>query len=511
MAHTSTIQDTPPPQSARNFSARGLLETARHFLLPGLAAIYPAVFYYGHNLSDLLLVNLGRTLVIYLLLAVVFYIFSLLLNHWQPLKAANAAFIFLVFFNAYGILERAATRLDWFPVRSYTFLPLVLLIAFYAAWGMVKLKDSPAKQFWNAAVILVAGLILYNLVVIVPGEISKSQRTRSAATETRQTGENASKSQPDIYYIILDEFAGFQSMREYWEYSGVDQFKDFLTSRGFVVYEESKASAPSTLHQLFTRLNYQDTPYELNDENLALWLGGIADNRVMKFMKDQGYTTVTFNEMSYAYSSAREMLNVDYAFDYKDVPATSLGIFFDNFGILVADNTMLNIFSRFYKRSGSNQHSNMIFYTVKKIGELEEIQSPKFVYIHLIFPHLPYMFDENGNVNLPEVYYKYDYYLGNYKFAIKMATEMVNNILSGYPSSRQPVIILQSDHGFRNIRDKNTDEQPLPDYPKEFGLNILYARLLPGYEATYSAPEQDPINTFPLLFNYLFDANIDLK
>jgi hypothetical protein len=300
-------------------------------------------------------------------------------------------------------------------------------------------------------------------------------------------------------------------MREYWEYSDIDKFKEFLISRNFVVYEGSKAGANSTLHQLFTRLNYQETPYELTQENMDIWFGGIADNRMMKFMKDQGYATVTFNEMSYAYSSAQEIQNVDYSFDYEDVPATDLGVFFDNFGILVADNTMINVFSKFYKRSGSNQHSSMIFYTTKKIGDLQEISSPKFVYVHLIFPHLPYMFDQDGNVNLPEVYTNYDYYLGNYQFAIKLAMEMVDNILSEYSPTQQPVIVLQSDHGFRNLKDKNTDVQPLPDYPREFGLNILYARLMQGYEASYSAQEVDPINTFPVIFNYLFEVNIPLK
>jgi hypothetical protein len=172
---------------------------------------------------------------------------------------------------------------------------------------------------------------------------------------------------------------------------------------------------------------------------------------------------------------------------------------------------MLNIFSEFYKRTGSNQHSNMIFYTVKKIGDLQEIPSQKFVYVHLIFPHLPYMFDQNGNLNPPDAYYNYDYYLGNYQFAIKLAMELVENILSNYSSTEKPVIVLQSDHGFRNLEDKNTDTSPLPNYPREFGLNILYARLLPGYQPSYSTQEQNPINTFPIIFNTLFDAKIELK
>jgi hypothetical protein len=511
MAQNPAVQEAHTPPSASKVSAYGILDACKYFLLPALAAIYPSVFYYGHNIHDLLLVNLGRTLSIYFLLTVIFFNISFFFNHGALLKAANATFVFLIFFNAYGILEKYFVQLDWFPVRSFTFLPVVLLIAFYSTWLIVKLKDSLAKQLWNASVIIVAGLILYNLTIIVPAEILKYRRSNSAISATPQTIPGLQKNKPDIYYIILDEFAGFKSMGEYWEYSDIDKFKEFLILHNFVVYEDSKAGANSTLHQLFTRLNYQETPYELTQENMDIWFEGIADNRVMKFMKDQGYSTITFNEMSYAYSSAQEMRNVDYSFDYKDVPATDLGIFFDNFGILVADNTMINVFSKYYKRSGSNQHSNMIFYTARKIGDLREIPSPKFIYVHLIFPHLPYMFDQDGNVNLPEVYTNYDYYLGNYKFAVKVAMEMVDNILSEYSPTQQPVIILQSDHGFRNLKDRNTDVLPLPDYPREFGLNILYARLLPGYEPSYSAQEMDPINTFPIVFNYLFDANIPLK
>ncbi len=511
MVQTLADQDVHTPISANKDSDYGIKDYFKYFLLPALAVIYPSVFYYGHNIHDLLLVNLGRTLIIYFLLAIIFYSISFFFHHRVPLRAANATFVFLIFFNAYGILEKSAIQLDWITIRSFTFLPVVLLIAFYSTWLIAKLNYSLAKQFWNAGAIIVAGLILYNLTMIVPIEISKHRTSNSNNSATTQTDPSEQKNKTDIYYIVLDEFAGFKSMREYWDYSDTDKFKEFLVSRNFVVYEDSKAGANSTLHQLFTRLNYQETPYELTQENMDIWFEGIADNRVMKFMKDQGYSTITFNEMSYAYTSAQKMQNVDYSFDYEDVPAADLGVFFDNFGILVADNTMINVFSKYYKRSGSSQHSNMIFYTTRKIGDLREIPSPKFVYVHLIFPHLPYMFDQDGNVNLPEVYTNYDYYLGNYKFAVKLAMEMVDNILSEYSPTQPPVIILQSDHGFRNLKDKNTDVQPLPDYPREFGLNILYARLMPGYEASYSTQEQNPINTFPIIFNHLFHANIPLK
>jgi hypothetical protein len=263
-----------------------------------------------------------------------------------------------------------------------------------------------------------------------------------------------------------------------------------------------------------TRLNYELYPFT-NGSNVhnshISWMNAIADNKVMRYVKSLGYSTAVFDETQVAYPSMPAII-ADYS--YKNDPNTSSGmVLFDEFGTLIADNTMLRAFSKFYKINNPtySQHRDMIFYTVEKIGNRNEVTSPKFIHVHLMLPHFPFLFTENGNINNPQYYQNWNYYLGNYKYAIQIAEKMVNNIMSNADPNHPPIIILQSDHGARNQKTGSPDSAVLENYPEEYKTSILFAMNIPGYDYSTIPQDVDPINTFPIIFNYLFDAKIPLK
>jgi len=485
-----------------------IAQYTRYFLLPVLAAFYPSFFFYGNNVHDLLFIDLARTLFVYFMIAIVVYFAFLVMYRNTPLKAAIATFIFLIFFNLYGLLENLILKLDWFPVYDYLTMPIALLLAGYSIWFINKLKDHAAKQFWNFGAIVLGGLIIYNIALMLPIEVARLQKTNPIRSDIATTVLTAQQESPDIYYIILDEFSGLAPMREFWKDPVVDQFSDFLKSNGFAVFEISHGGSQDTITEIASRLNFQKYPYEQEASKREKLFDVIADNRVMNYLKQTGYTIVTFNEMQFGYSSA-PTIKADVTYNYGDTPTTNLGTFFNDFGMMVADNTMLNVVSDSYKRSGANKHTNMIFFTTNKIGNLREITSPKFVYVHLLVPHAPFIFDEHGDLNPPSSYTDYSYYPGNYKFAIFLAQKMLNNIISDSDPSSPPVIILQSDHGLRNFASAFAGQPG--DFTEENSTHILYALSMPGYEPSFSAREMDPINTFPIVFNHLFDAGIPLK
>jgi hypothetical protein len=105
----------------------------------------------------------------------------------------------------------------------------------------------------------------------------------------------------------------------------------------------------------------------------------------------------------------------------------------------------------------------------------------------------------------------WQYYLENYMFSIKVAESMINNILANADLKNPPVIILQSDHGARNHLTSQIGSAVLPNYPEKFKTLILFALSLPGYDYSSLSQDINPINTFPIVLNHLFDANIALK
>ena len=496
-------------QRTPSFSPATLLPALKAGILPILSAIYPAVFHYANNVSIVILPSLERTLFLYSTLALIFYIVFFIFMKRQPIRAANATFLFLIFFNLYGVVYDYLVNQDSIQIEHYSFLPPYLLLAVYSIWLITKLNSN---QFWKAAVFLLGILVIFNLAKIIPAEAAKHKITSQENVIYPVIENSSAKSNyPDIYFILFDEFAGFDSMRNYWKYQGVDEFGEFLISKGFFVAENSRSTSIKTLHQVAERLNYQE--YQLGTERASNY-DAIVNNRVMQYLKSLGYTTVVFDEKKFGYPAIPRM-TADYAFESDTDTSINadFGNLFDDFGILVAENTMLRAFPLFYNKSIDpvfETHRDMIFFTASKVSNLDEVPSPKFVHAHLIFPHYPFMFSENGTTIDPTYYYNWNYYLGNYKFAIKLAEKMVNDILENADPARPPIIILQSDHGARNILITSRNGVKLENFPEEYKTHILNAILLPGYDTSQLPQDLKPINTFPIIFNHYFDANIPL-
>jgi hypothetical protein len=490
--------------------------------LPLGIAVFPTIFFYSNNVALLPLSSLARMIAFNIFFAVGLYLVFFIFSKRQSVQAANSTFIFLVFFNVYSAIYNYLLNLDVIRIEHYTLLPFLLLLAVYSAYFITKVS---APRFWNGAFFILSVLLIFNAVKIIPAEIAKGRMPDVIIPlEENSNVLVTDKDHPDIYFIILDEFAGFDAMRDYWNYTGVDQFSDFLNSKGFYVIENSHGNSTDTLHLMAERLNYQEYSYDPSShENIPIYDAAIADNSVMRFLKSNGYTTVVFDERRLGYPGIHS-IKADYLYEFgsNSIPHTGMsigvlkdiGFYFDDFGELVVAKTMLSAYPEIYTNNnpGVSEHGDMIYFTVNKLANLDEIRSPKFVYVHLLLPHFPFMFDESGNVTTIDRYWNWNYYIDNYKYSIQIAEKMIDGILSDADPERPPVIILQSDHGARNLPvPSRKGSATLENYPEKYKTLILNAIYMPGYDTSSLPQDFDPINTFPIVFNHYFDANIPLK
>lgn len=336
----------PADSNKRNFQLMGSYLKA--LTLPVLLAMIPTLYHYGNNVEKLTSASLWPMLVFNAVLATIVYIVCLAFTRFQPFKAALAASIFLIFFNVYGLVYRYLLQADVIRVKHYTLLPLTILLAVYVIGFVVRRKDAVLMSLWRNLLLVVGILVILNLVTIIPAEVRMWNSRKTTASPELQGAVSAGEKSPDIYYIIMDEFVGLQGMREYWDYQGVDEFARFLKDRGFFVAESSYAGSTDTLHQMASRLNYQEYPY--SEKDLQMYFDEIADNRVMDFLKSRGYTTVVFDETKLGYTSAKS-IQADYLYEYgsSSIPQGEVGTYgfaFDEFGELVIDNTMLYAISQ---------------------------------------------------------------------------------------------------------------------------------------------------------------------
>ncbi len=483
------------------------LSFLKHFLPVFLLALFPSIFHYANNVSILTINSLYRITLLNVIIGLIFYILcSFTIKYFG--KAAIASIIFLLFYNIYGVIYDFLFKLDLFRVHHYNLLPAVILILFYIILIIVHIDGSIHKIFWQISSIVLIVLCTYNFLRIIPVELRKN-RSKETIIQNNAIHENDTRN-PDIYFIILDEFSGFEAIRTYWQYEEIDHFKNQLLKYGFFVAEESYAGSIDTLHQMAMRLNYKE--YPLKGEYLNTYFHDIANNRVMEYLKEKGYTTIAFDQsrMSFAYP-AKTPINSDILYEEDITKGGYSNYLFDDFGVLVSDNTMLYAFSQFYKINNPElrKHRDMINFTTKKLGDLKEY-NPMFAYVHLLLPHMPFMFDADGRFVDPKYHHSWDHYLDQYIYSVTVVEKMLINIFSQYGINDQPVIILQSDHGARNKASSRIEDKILENYPEDYKRLILNAIYMQNCDSNFFTQNMDPNNTFPIVFNCIFNDNIPL-
>jgi len=485
----------------------------RHLPVPVLIAAYPTFFLYQVNAAILAPSSILLPLAVCIIFAILVYGLWFAGNGRRAIVASNATVGFLASFLLYGSIYEGLLKADALPADHYRLLPVVLLLGLYAGLLLAKLRLPVALKVQQALCVILGGLILYNLAGVAVVEYRKSAsapRARPIATGTSEA--RAGDSAPDIYYIILDEFAGFNVVREYWHYDQIDRFETYLKDKGFFVASASRSRTASTMHEVAARLNYQ---YPEGGRDSVYYSGLIAHNEVMKKLSGLGYTTVVFDGAGGAFAFPGKIpIAADYTFEYVPEATDSAGIEVDEFARLVFDRTMLRVLTDANQGAYAPMVSRFkenILYTFERVADLTEVPSPKFVYAHIMLPHMPFVFDESGRLNDTKYLYNWNYYLGSYVFATRKTQELIDKLLRSSDPGNPPIIIIQSDHGARNMATEDPDSVTLADYPDDDKYEILNAFLLPGLDTSLLAEDFAPINTFPLIFNTYFGDELPLE
>lgn len=480
-----------------------LKQYLKYLPLPLLVAAYPVLFLFGHNTSILNLNALVFPMSASLLLAGVIYtLFCLFLQ--KPLLASLSVNVFIAFYYLYGSIDHLVMKWNQSLAQSAVLLPLVVVLALALGALATRIKRQVAIAIHKILLVVSAGLILYNLfAVTVPAEAQKALANRSPFVLDVPVTGGAANAKPDIYYIIFDEYSGFETIRNYWHQTYGEQFKAFLQQNGFFVATGSRSVTLNTGAEIATRLNLQ--PYSTNLAD-KVKQNAIDNNKVMAVMKAYGYTTVAIDMFFPG-------IHADQTVQYNPKDAERIAA--DAFEKLFLDMTMLNPFSEHFQSSNQTavKQRDMILYSLDKTVEPGKIPSPKFVYTHILLPHEPFIFDKDCNLLPTQAHDDWNYYLGQHQCATQLAEQLIVNLLAQADPNNPPVIILQSDHGARNLptlaADGTTLNHLLPNFPIEKGHDILNALYLPGFDTSQLSNTMDPTETFAIVLNHYL--NVGLK
>jgi hypothetical protein len=477
---------------------------------PILFALYPVLALYSLNTalvppSDVplpLSATLLGTLVIWGILSLA------LRNIARGAAGASASVVFIYadghiwnFVKKLSAFERPfASQDDFLWVWAVLFLSVLAL----ACWKWKRQEE--VTRTLNAFGIL---LLIIPVFSISASWASAWRGTKIQASISGSTKLDTSE-RPDIYYIILDGYGRSDAIKRVIGVSN-DWFIKALRDRGFYIPKESRSNYCETELSISSSLNMDylqkllpDVSPKLDDRQVLDKL--IDENGVSKYLRKIGYR---YEAITSGFPAIHP-----YSADLWLYKPRGLTLFE---GVLLAETP----FPPQEPGSYMSQFDSRRIILRSAFENLEKSSNrgtqPRFIFVHLLAPHPPFVFDANGksvrpktmpysivdgnhyfqNGGTPKEYA--DGYAGQVTYISKLMLAAVDKILSNNP--KPPVIILQGDHGSKLKLDQ--EEVSKTDLNECFPN--LNAYLVPNNVKVKLYDGITPVNSFRLIFNGLFD------
>jgi hypothetical protein len=164
----------------------------------------------------------------------------------------------------------------------------------------------------------------------------------------------------------------------------------------------------------------------------------------------------------------------------------------DTSGALIFTDATVKLPELFQPKIGlKRMHRERVLYALDHLPEAAALPGPKFVFAHIVSPHMPYVLGPDGET-LDKDIAEMDGYRGQVTYINKRIIPILEQIIAS--SETPPVIIIQADHG-SVISDPAHRMQILNAYYFPNGGEWLL------YDAI------SPVNSFRLVFNHYFNAS----
>ena len=466
-----------------------------HRIYPFLIAIYPVLALRNYNIDYVDLPAILRSLVVVLGLTALFWlVFQLIFQDIRisGILTSLALIIVLSYGHIYVQIEKALGE----PIR-HIFLAGLFSGIFLLICGILAKKPSLAdgtRQFLaNTALILVV-LALGQSVI---HDVNSYSATRDLSSASQAP---AKSNLPDIYLIVLDAHGRSDVLKELFGYDN-SAFTSQLKDMGFYVADCSQSNYASTRYSL-TSMFQMDYIQIVNDNERVPVL---KNTPVLQTLRDNGYSIITFENYASGHFDLAEDLRLSRhqisfgKFDFvgglnefeKTLLNTSIARLFLDTEIIPGFNENALV------RLEDYEHYLQTKYILEELPKTAKLKGPKFVFVHILAPHIPHVFTPDGEFRYPEDKSK-NGYRDNAMFIDRAILPMLQELLA--ESEEPPVIILMGDHGppatkftSPEARMKNLDAY----YVDSSARSKLYVSIT-------------PVNSFRILLNEYFGTDYPL-
>ena len=493
----------------------------RLVLHPFLFAIFPILALLAHNITEVELRIAFRSTVLSLFgTTILFLLMFLISRNWE--KAALATTLIVVLFFAYGQVYEILQKISISGVilgRHRYLIVLFTLVFVIGIWLIFSRLKNPhrASQFLNLIGVLLLIYPIYQISSHLIRTSMNEQRMSEVSPKIDSIAVQSTTNLPDVYFIILDAYARGDALRQDFNFDN-STFLQNLQDIGFYVADCSRANYVSTHGSLTATLNmdYLSTlTTELADKgftsNEDLWIL-IKQSKVRSMLESMGYKTVAF-ESAFDWS---RLQNADVYLKYTGAPY-EMQVLLPFEAMLIRSTALLIWSDSTYKSLPDYKHTifgatnfpfeffiNQQLFILDQLPHLASFPGPKFVFAHIIIPHLPFVFTANGDIQTDPAFYSKDNfspideehiitgYTNQIAFLNSRMIKILQTIVDN--SDTPPVIVLMGDHGLnKNNRLLNLNAYYLPD---------------DGEQSLY--PAITPVNSFRVIFDRYFNTDYGL-
>ena len=493
-----------------------------HLIHPFLFICIPIVFLFSRNVGELDVYLLIRPLFVAIFILCISLLFlRLLIKDFS--KITLTVSVSIVMFFSYSLIKEYIQYVFEFDPHIYAailtamFISIICMFCYYKIFSMS--VCSSVHKFLN---IMAATTLSISLVSVVSAYVETPITVPaflpdpvSPITVPQAVG---NKRFPDIIYIILDRYPNKHVMEKYIKYDN-SLFIEEMVERGFFVenkayanYVHTSLSLAATLNMRY--LNELSEIYGRKTENEKPLNDMMQDHSVQRVLRLQGYQYV---HMGSWWAPTRFNVFADLNFDGGRRWITRFE------SVLLQATPLEDAWKLPARLRGLPRYEEECDRVRRKIEFLKNVggrQQPTFVFAHFLVPHDPIKFDAGGRCidgaspNKREEREAFRQgFVGQVEFINKAIIEIFDRQMQNNPN--ETIFIIQADEGPRPLRPRlegsdefNWETATSDEIIMKFGiLNLLF---LPKRDYENFSQFMTPVNTFRIIFNEIFGAELPL-
>jgi hypothetical protein len=485
-----------------------------------------------------------------LLGSVIFYIYRIFFGKGS---AAHMASILLLYgFYGYSYIHDSFLGSHFLKIipsklrtelTSSVFLAVLMaLLAGAVAWLLRTLihRHKTLSNFQPYKILLFAVVFLFAIQFIRCGErylsIRKELSYHYPSENLPKPTSPSNQAKPDIYYLLFDRYTNSDVLKTNFNYDNSD-FLNFLSSQGFINRQPAYSNYPFTTPSVSSTMamNYL-APLKNTFGNDGEWQtlfpyrSILNDPPIAQTLKQNGYS---YNKLSSWWDFTRLRVKADSS-PTKSFRLNVLGMHF-YLSDVQRDILHKSILSPWFKKGISFGHWPALTYdldrnpqenfnaqmsSLKTIASRSNKSQPNFTFAHVLAPHPPYVFDQNGNwpsydneANDNGVDEKTKY-TKELTYINKRIKDTVSYIRQQSPNA---IVFIQADEGpypkqFRGDitadHNYNPINLPISDMKQKFGIMASY--YMPGINPSEVKNINASVDTFRFILNHYLGYSLPM-